>query len=243
MHTEHDTNGAASPFRLWFLTWELLFLAFLRQRTSYISYKKHVLKLCMSVSISDPTDCLSLLLCQQCLTEPFHLQGRLEPEKVPVAIRAAGVDSDGLWTKQNLAQIIWYFPLTTYKQHLSHSAIVLTSARQHHCALPPGCRNARAPAQKLFSTYRQPSHACAQPSSCFLVVQAPFPRNLRPGTALHQAQGHCPRAHQGCVGKLSSAALLILDPCVIAQQYHNDDSSRKLLLAHEWLHACQHTLS
>lgn len=156
MHTEHDTDGAASPFRWWFLTWELLFLAFLRQRTSYISYKKHVLKLCRSVSISDPADCLSLLLCQQCLTEPFHFQGRLEPEKVPVAIRAAGVDADGLWTKQNLAQIIWYFPLTTYKQHLSHSAIVLTSARQHHCALPPGrmsqCQGASSEAFQHIQT-------------------------------------------------------------------------------------------
>ena len=35
-------------------------------------------------------------------------QGDLSTAKVPVAVKASGVDVDGHWTRQNLAQVIWY---------------------------------------------------------------------------------------------------------------------------------------
>lgn len=102
---------------------------------------------------------LTILLCST-------FQDSLEPEKVSVAIRAAGLDADGQWTKQNLAQIIWYCLLTTYQQY-SHPQLL----HQHqHSITMPDWKASRCSAM----CQRRPSTAAAAEQPCLYTTSLLF---------------------------------------------------------------------
>ena len=68
---------------------------------------------CLFPNLQQQTDsekaCQCGSVCFDSLVVTLHLlQDELNTAKVPVAIKAAGVDADGHWTRQNLAQVIWY---------------------------------------------------------------------------------------------------------------------------------------
>jgi len=70
------------------------------------------------------------------------LQDELNTAKVPVAIKAAGVDADGHWTRQNLAQVIWYSLLLIQTCNFSFSCCPdgQDSAATGTLAVPAPCQ-------------------------------------------------------------------------------------------------------
>ncbi len=73
------------------------------------------------------------------------LQAALNTAKVPVAIKAAGVDADGHWTRQNLAQVIWYSLLLVRTCKFSFSCCPdgQNSAATGTLAVPAPCQPER----------------------------------------------------------------------------------------------------
>ena len=130
------------------------------------------------------------------------MQENLSTAKVPVAVKAAGVDADGHWTRQNLAQVIWYSLLLLHLCQFTTAAYLTSGARQqqaHWQSQHKGSGKHSGPSLFLVaSSTRRLYPQCA----LFSGIQATCSGGYWPGDAVHQAQRPCARSAKGSIGRV-----------------------------------------